>query len=349
VTKYGQRCGCMTGRRGFLFGGLAAAGSLVAPSALFAAPRAGLIDVHHHVMPPGSAEIVRQNFANVNWSPEAAVAEMDRSGIAMALAFPGPVPFGNADQRAQTARSWNDFTAGLGQKHRGRFGLFATLPFPFVEPTLAEIDRALDSLHADGFGIATSYENSWLGDTRLWPIYEKLNDRDAVVFVHPYDAACCAAGPMAYQDPSMSGPWIEWPMNTARTIVSLMVSGTLRKYPRIRFIFAHGGGVMPLLVERLAGLGAWPAVGEAAVKRVFPNGVKAEFASLYFECAQASAQTNVTALRSLVPDSQLLFGSDYPYFPMPYAASRFAKLDLADSTRAAITRENAVRIMPGLA
>jgi predicted TIM-barrel fold metal-dependent hydrolase len=151
---------------------------------------------------------------------------------------------------------------------------------------------------------------------------------------------------MGYGQNVMDGSWIEWPMNTARTILSLIASGTLRRYPRIRFIFAHGGGVMPLLIRRMAGFADWPAVGAEGLRHVFPEGLETAFAALHFECAQAYAATNLGALRSLVPDRQLLFGSDYPIFPMTHATGDFARAALPARTLRAMARGNAEALLP---
>lgn len=281
-----------------------------------------------------------------NWSPEKAVAEMDDAGIATGIAFPGLPPLNSGNQKPSLVRGWNEYGAKLGQDHPGRFGLFASLPFPHIEATLAEIDYALDSLNADGFGIATSYEDLWLGDEHFWPIYEHLNSRAAVVFVHLVDAPCCTSRTLTYNRGKMHGSWIEWPMNTARTIMSLIVLGALRKFPRIRFIFSHDGGVMPLLVDRVAGLGNWPAVGEAGLKELMPGGIHAEFKQLYFECAQACSATNMTALRSQVADTQILSGSDYPIFSLAYGAEMFAGIALPQQARRAIVSENVASLLP---
>lgn len=331
-------------RRTLLAGACAAAGALVLGStAAFARARPkGLIDVHHHVLPPRAPAAMVHHLEG--WSPAKAMSEMDAAGIATGIAYPGPIRSGDAAERKDLARLWNEFTAQIGEQNPGRFGLFASLPFPHVDQCLAEIDYAYDHLKADGFGITTSYDDLWLGDEKLWPIYEKLNSRDAVVFVHPHDAACCAK--MSYQKPIMDGSWIEWPISTARTIMSLMVSGTFRKFPRIRFIFAHGAGVMPLLIERIAGLSAWSEVGDKGIASLFPNGVKAEFRSLHFECAQACSPTNMAALRSLVPDTQILFGSDYPFFSLDYASRKFADLHLPASIERQMGSRNAARLLP---
>ena len=280
------------------------------------------------------------------WSAQAAVAGMDGSGIATGMAYPGPIASGSDGERRDKARAWNEFGAKIGLDYPGRFGLFASLPFPNVDNCIAEIDFALSHLKADGFGIATSYGERWLGDESFWPIYEKLNSHAAVVFVHPHDASCCVPDKMTYNSALADGPWIEWPINTARAIMNLIVSGTRRRFPRIRFIFAHGGGVAPLLVKRISGFTAWADVGEEGLKRHFPEGIEAEFGKLYFECAQAAWATNMNALRSLVPDSQILFGSDFPFFPLSYGTRQFARLALPRQTRQAIARGNAAAILP---
>lgn len=303
-----------------------------------------MIDVHHHILPPTAPNRMQQYMAG--WSPQLAVAEMDAVGIATAIGYPGPIREGSDSERAKKAREWNLYGASLNQSFPGRFGLFASLPFPAVLETLAEIDFALDHLLADGFGISTSYGERWLGDELFQPIWSKLDQRRAVVFVHPHDAACCAPEEMSYNQPGMDGSWIEWPMNTARAIMSLMISGTLRRFPNIRFIFAHGGGVMPLLVKRVGGLAAWAAVGEEGLRRYFPQGVESDFRNLHFECAQACSRTNMDALRSLVPDTQILFGSDYSFFPLNYATKQFHDLELPHATELAIARTNATKLLP---
>lgn len=312
----------------------------------------GIIDCHHHIIPPESG-LPDQWIKLTGWSPQNAVEQMDRAGVATGMAYSGPVLVDETEKRRATARLWNEYGARVGQEHPGRFGLFASLPLPDVEGSIREIDFALDELKADGFGIATSYGSLWLGDTALWPIWEKLDSRGAIVYVHPHNCASCSRRELSYQSllptaPGSEQSWIEWPMNTARTIVSLMLSGTLRRYPRIRFIFSHGGGLMPLLVERLAGFDDFVGVGKEKLRTVFPDGIQPEFAKLHFECAQAFSETNMTAVRSLVPDTQLVFGSDYFFFPVAHSARDFGRLKLPDGTRRAIARDNALRLFPRL-
>jgi predicted TIM-barrel fold metal-dependent hydrolase len=79
---------------------------------------------------------------------------------------------------------------------------------------------------------------------------------------------------------------------------------------------------------------------------MFPDGVYAEFAKLYFECAQAYAPEAVTMLRSLVPASHILFGTDFSYFPIAHSVAAFDALGLPQGVYRAIARDNATALLP---
>lgn len=330
---------CHTTRRAFL-------GSLAAAGALMPLPRAhaqaaagkGRIDVHYHVFPP-EAIAASRNPAQQSWTVARAIEELDRNGVATGIASAGSAT------PVDRARAFNEFAARLGGDHKGRFGLFATLPLPGIDASLKEIEYALDVLKADGLGIITSYGDLWLGDPKLRPVMAELNRRKAVVYVHPADAPCCVN--MSYWTPPVVGSWIEWPMHTARTILSLMLNKVMIAFPDIRFIFAHDGGTMPMLIGRLAGFAQITRADfREKFRDIFPNGVEAEYRKLYFDIAQGTYPVNMAAMRSLVPDQHILFGSDYPYFSIATAAEGLARLGLPEALVRAIERGNAEALLP---
>jgi 6-methylsalicylate decarboxylase len=196
---------CDLSRRSFI-GGAAAlglAGALFAkPSA--AAPTATLIDTHHHFFPPAyqkawleweEARKVPHFPSQVAWSKTKAIEQMDEAGIRTAVLSIASTPgvwFGlDADRASQMARDCNDYAAKWMSEKPGRFGLFATLSMNDVDRTLKEIEYAFDTLKADGVGLQSSYGDKWLGDSKYRPVFDELNRRGAVMYVHPLVADCC--------------------------------------------------------------------------------------------------------------------------------------------------------------
>jgi predicted TIM-barrel fold metal-dependent hydrolase len=276
-----------------------------------------------------------------NWTPEGAIEDMDRGGVAVGMlsaAAGGGLP---------QPRVWNETAAKLATDFPGCFGLFAALPMADADASLKEIEYSTGALKADGFGILTSYGDAWLGDPKFRPVFDELNRRKAVIFVHPTDAPCCTpVSMMTYIKPPMNGSWLEWPMDTARTMFSLMASGTLRELPDIKFIFAHSGGVMPLFVDRLIGMGTAENFGPEVMKSIFPEGIESELHRCYFEIAQGFAPLNMQGLKRMVPASHILFGSDYPFFMPSLPAKGLSELKLPASEQKAIEKGNAETLFP---
>ena len=301
------------------------------------------IDVHHHFNPS-----LKDNEGNP-WSVQMALDELDRNGIATAIASLGPVNDAGSPARPGRVRDANEWGTKVCLDHPGRFGLFASLPLPDTERALTEIAYAYDVLKADGIGMSTSEGDLWIGDERNAPVFAELDARRAVVFVHPAPTSRCGALSRDYGGGLVSSPWVEFPTNTARAMLSLFANGTTHKYPNIRFIFCHGGGVMPALLGRVAGFSGWRTVGPEGLASVFPDGVYAEFAKFYLDCAQAYAPEFVSLLRTIVPESHLLFGSDFSYFPIGHSVSEYAALDLDQNLKLAIGGGNASSLFPKFA
>jgi len=299
----------------------------------------GRIDVHHHFNAPGG------RGGQSSWSPERAIDEMDANGVASAIGWPGPVAAPDAAGARRRAREINEFSAGLVRRYPQRFGLFASLPpLHDTDGALLALCHAFDELGADGIGLVTHYGNAWLGDPAFHPVLEELNRRKAVVFVHPQAGNGCDCGRLGYMTAPITDSWLEYTFNTARTILSLAATGSLRQFSDIRFIFCHGGGAFTSLVSRIEAFTGWFDMGPEKLEALFPQGLQAEFARLHFECAQAYTAPQIAQLRALVPDSQLLFGTDFDRFSIAHSVQRLNALDLPQATRAALESGNARRL-----
>jgi 6-methylsalicylate decarboxylase len=360
-------CGCAASgpsRRQFLATSVAAtAASAVLPAAplMAQAPstqagaqagiaRPALIDVHHHTVPPFWFEEVKEKIIAqgggrivpnwLGWSPQRAIDEMDNNGVATAIvsiSTPG-IWFGNVEQSRRLARACNEYAAQMARDFPGRFGLFAALPLPDSEGSLREIEYALDVLKADGIGLLTSYGNKWLGDHAFDPVFEEINRRKAVVYVHPGTPACCTS--LMPQVP----PYLtEFTQDTNRAITSLMYTGSFARLADTRFIFSHAGGTIPMLAGRIAQLATLPHLAEKV-----PNGVEYELKRLYYEIANSANRPAMAALTALVPMSQIMFGSDFPLVPIPATAGGLQQIGLAAADLQALARDNAVALLPRL-
>jgi predicted TIM-barrel fold metal-dependent hydrolase len=199
---------------------------------------------------------------------------------------------------------------------------------PDTDGTLKEIEYALDTLKADGIGVLSNYDGKELGDPAFAPVFEELNRRKAVVYVHPTTAPCCTA-----LIPGVLPQTIEYPMDTTRTITSLLLSGTLAKTPNIRWIFSHGGGVLPFLAARIA---RDDAVKAAALK------------SLYCDTASAASGPQLAAMTAFFAPGHILYGSDYPYVKPEESVEGLAHHHFTPAVRAAIDRKNALALLPRL-
>ena len=348
-------CACHS-RRSFLAGvGTLCAAAAVRPLAAgaeVASPAPRTVDVHHHIYPPhyisdNFDQIIKTNGAYAarvqNWSPQSAIEKMDQAGVATAvnsMTSPG-VWFEDGDAARARARMCNEFGAQMIRDFPGRFGMFAAIPLPDADGSLKEIEYALDVLKLDGIGLMTSYAGKLLGDPSFVPVFEAINRRKAVVFVHP--TMSCCGNPI----PGASPPILEFPMDTTRTITSLLLSGGFARYSDIRFIFCHGGGMLVPIVQRLYAAAGQMKPDERAIK--LPKGPEYELTRQYYDLASIGFNpAGVAGLRKLVPNSQILYGSDEPFVSTVQTTSALQKLDFSADEMAAVQRGNALRLFPRL-
>lgn len=304
------------------------------------APTRRRIDVHHHYLAPAQREAFASHRGGLpEWSVEMSLEDMDKAGTATAVIScvqPG-VWFGEVDPARKLAREVNEYGARLVTDHKGRFGLFAAIPLPDPEGSLQEITYALDTLHADGIGLFTSYKDKYLGDAAFVPVLEELNRRKAVVYVHPVAPACCS-GLIKGVPPSV----IEYATDTTRTVASLLFgeAGSALRFPDIRWIWSHSGGTLPFLTGRLIRLAS-----ERKDKRM-PDGPLPILRQYHYEVAQGNTPGQLAALLKLVTVSQVLFGSDYPYREAIEAVEGLADYKFSEADAAVIDRGNALALMP---
>jgi predicted TIM-barrel fold metal-dependent hydrolase len=309
------------------------------------------IDVHQHVVPPFYAQALASHGGDPSgsvtpdWSPERALDFMDSQQIAtgiLSVSTPSVVGWAQSERR-QMARRINEYTADLVAGQPGRFGSFATLPLPDVGGAVEELGHALDTLHADGVVLMASYAGKYLGDPAFEPLWAELDRRHAVVFEHPGDTPGQPPLPPAA---GVAPPMIDFPFETTRTGVQLVLNGVLDRYPQVRVILSHAGGFLPYASLRFAELA-----------RVFqhdapsPDAILASFRSFYFDTALSAGPTLPT-LKAFAGPGHILFGTDSPYdhgVSAAFTAALDADNSLTADDQAAISHRNAQALFPRLA
>jgi len=329
-------------------GSLVPAGDLLARAAKpAAAALSGRIDVHCHTVPPFytkvmGKEILATGHPLPTWTPSLHIETMDKNGIATGMLSPMTRvvqdSFSDKSERARKlARQNNDYTQQLVRDYPGRFGHFAALPLPDTDGSLREIEYAFDTLKADGIGLWTSYADKWPGDPVFAPVFEELNRRKAVIFIHSAPPICCRA-----LQPGVIDSVVEYDFDIARAVVSFLKSDSFRRYPNIRFIFPHSGGTLPVLANRVT-----ESLPDKRSEQATAE-LMDEIKGIYFDVAHATYPAPLSALTKVVPVPQILFGSDYPIVPFPVSEGPLDRFGFSESDLQAINRGNAERLFPRL-
>jgi 6-methylsalicylate decarboxylase len=304
------------------------------------------IDLHAHVIPDEYRNLL---VAPDGGRPPLASAEledleamMERYEIDAAVISTGPPGafLGDQGQAIELARAANESLAEIATASPSRFAGLALLPLPDVQAAVDELSHALDHLQLDGVTLFSNTAGVYLGDPCWESLYAELDRRGAYVFVHPglppYESPLGEAHPV----------WMyEFPFDTTRAIAELIFSGTLERYPAIRFQFAHLGGTALFLAHRLASL----ADREPERAGSAPAGTVEYLRRQYYDTGLSANAPAIAGTRAIVPLEHIVFGTDWPYAaaesdtdPAPELAT------LAPEERDAVDWRNAAALVPRL-
>jgi 6-methylsalicylate decarboxylase len=306
------------------------------------------IDVHFHLIPPFYREAVYAAGRGPaigrypEWTPQLALDVMDAYGIEVALtslAQPG-VGFGSEASARALARRCNDYAAELIARWPKRFGAFGTVPMGNMQHALEEIAYSLDALKFAGVSLFASYGENFLGNARFDPVLAMLNERAAVVFVHPGLHPSSAA--LALSWPAFM---MEYLFDTTRAAVNLIFSGALERFPRIRFILPHAGGLVPYFAWRLS---VSPMI-DPRLPRLSREQVYAGLKHFWYDNALSPGEQTFGTLDHVASPERVLFGSDYPFANARVIAEMIKTYEsgfLSDARRAEIDRGNTLALFP---
>lgn len=288
------------------------------------------IDVHTHMLFPcyleGLADMgvdpVREDgFPTPSWNAEDHLASMEEAGIETSiLSLSSPhIHYGDGVKAVALARKINEETAALCKRYPDKFKYAAVLPLPEIEASVEEIKYNYDELGCVAVKVASNNNGMYLGNSELAPVYEELNKRKAIIIIHPTRAQAIPSGVFT-EGPA---PLFEFIADTTRSIIDMITNGVLEKYPDIKVIVPHCGSYLPFVVHRLIGIS----------KILIPDGLMSEVdvansvAKLYFDVAGEALPVALDALLKITDPSHIMYGSDYPYTPLPFVKANRKKLE----------------------
>lgn len=273
---------------------------------------AARIDTHQHHIPEFYIKALQSIGVHgsgenpwAKWSVNQALEVLDRKGIAATMSTissPG-VYFGDVEFAKRLARECNDDSAKMVSGHPSRFGAMGVVPLPDTAAACREAEYALDVLKLDGISLLTHVGNAYLGQPLYDELFAELNRRKAVVFLHPVRPNL--EGLAEYDFPTGT---VELTTDTTRAVVNMFYQGYPERFPDIRWILSHAGGMLPMVIYRLHNMAKRPEVAPR-----LPKGVDHYLKQMYFDLAQASVPLIQRALEDIADPGKILFGSDYPF------------------------------------
>ena len=268
----------------------------------------GVVDVHSHIITPefvsaleSEGRLMDEGFPLPKYDVENHLRWMDEAGVqtsVLTLAAPQP-------SSADVVRQTNETAARIRREHPGRFLFCAALPLPNVDAAIREAVYALDTLKADGIKLATNVGGQYLGAPELDTLFSVLNERRAVIILHPHrpepvNRQVMQQTPLAMQ---------EYLAETTRAVSNMITRNVLARYNNIKVVVPHCGAYLPLAVPRMKSL--TPVM--QANKMVGEIDWEANLAALYYDLAGAHSPEVIRMMLTITTPGHLLYGSDYPY------------------------------------
>ena len=294
-----------------------------------------VVDVHSHIITPEfvsslerEGRLMDEGFPLPKYNVENHLKWMDEAGVqtsVLTLAAPQPT--------SEAIRLCNEAAARIKREHPGRFKFCAALPLPDVNAAISEAIYALDTLKADGIKLATNVGGQYLGAPELDMLFSVLNERRAVIILHPHRPEPVSRQVMQQTPLAMQ----EYLSETTRAVSNMISRNVLARYNNIKVVVPHCGAYLPLAIPRMKSL--TPVM--QANKMVGEIDYEANLRTLYYDLAGAHSPEVIRMLLTITTPDHLLYGSDYPYVAPQVLTQSLARMKqyLCDETDLAPFRE----------
>jgi predicted TIM-barrel fold metal-dependent hydrolase len=283
------------------------------------------VDFHHHA--PLATYVRRLTAIGVqaqpgadfpSWEPRQSIELLDSLGIDQAILSIGSpgFHFGNQAFTTDLCRECNDELTDVVRSNPDRLAALTCLPLPSTGDALDELDRVGGRPEFAGVGLLSNYAGHYVGNPMFDPLLAELDTRSALVHVHPVLPAWWPEGEIPLR-PSV----LEYLFDSARMIINLLLAGVPDRFPNIRWVFSHCGGAMPVVAPRAA-----LAEGVPEMAHLPEGGIVGSLRHFRYDTALSTAAADLGALLTMVDESRIVFGTDYPFTDAAAVRERFGHL-----------------------
>jgi uncharacterized protein len=271
----------------------------------------------------------------------------------LSLGLPGLEGMAGPDKSPDHARIANDELADLVAQHPSRFaGYVGGLPLNAPDAAAREAERILIRGPANGLQLHTTVDGRCIDDARFWPIFEVAEQSGKPILLHPSRSP--ALPDFQAEARSMYEIWtiFGWPYETAVTMARLVFSGVVSRFPKLKFMVHHLGGLVPMCDGRIEL--AWPDLAENGAPDDYGDALKGlrkplldYFRQFYGDTALCGSEAATTCGLKFFGVDHVMFATDAPFGPQDGAAFARASmrvidaLDLPPDDKAKVCHRNA--------
>jgi aminocarboxymuconate-semialdehyde decarboxylase len=267
-----------------------------------------IIDTHFHAFPGKFLDLVPEAQNDVRgvgfhaFDYNEYLNTMDKYGIDIGVLSNTGGRIEKAANRMRAlelCRILNDSFANAHAKHPKRFLAFARLPMVDMDDCVRELERCYTDLKMHGVMMPTNVGGKYIDEPEFKPFWDALVGGDKPLFLHPCNAPC-----QSNWDKYSLHQKILWPTDSTLAISRIVYAGIFDRYPDLKMIASHLGGMILLYLDRLNWREGNPVCKEEP---------EVYFKKMYYDTAGPIRAAFIKLVYDTVGADQILFGADYPH------------------------------------
>jgi predicted TIM-barrel fold metal-dependent hydrolase len=266
-----------------------------------------IIDTHFHAFPGKFLQLLPEAQNDVRgagfraFDHQEYLNVMDEYGVDIGVLSNtgGRIERTGRERALELCRILNDAFAEAHAKYPNRFLAFARLPMVDMSDCVREMERCYKELKMHGVMMPTNLAGKYIDEPEFISFWDALAAGGKPLFVHPANAPC-----QSNWDKYSLHQKILWPTDSTLALSRIVYAGIFDRYPKLKLIASHLGGMILLYLDRLNWREGNPVCKEEP---------EIYFKTIYYDTAGPIRAAFIKLVYDTVGAEQILFGADYPH------------------------------------